>query len=346
MRRGMTRTAVAAIALVAVACGNDREGPTSASRASATTTTSTGTATPTTSRPTVLRGSVSALAGTCPTLTFTLSATKVSTTASTTFAGGACTDLANGTLAAVEGAPQSDGSVMAARVLIERTNAQTPPAAVQGTVASLTGTCPTLMFVVGSTTVTTSSTTSFEGAGCVAIVAGEFVAAEGTRNTDGSIAAAHVVAATATPQPASARGTVAVLSGTCPTLTFTLGMTTVTTTSMTDFGGQGCAAVVNSVEVAVEGTRASDGSITATRVFVAPPAPTRLHGAVSGLTGTCPALTFMVSGTTVSTSSSTEFVGGSCSAVVNGVSVAVDGATTNGTVTARRVVVGQGHSGV
>ncbi len=50
-----------------------------------------------------------------------------------------------------------------------------------------------------------------------------------------------------------------------------------------------------------------------------------LNGTVSNLSGSCPSLTFVVSGTRVVTDSGTRFNLGSCSDVRNGVSVQVDG---------------------
>lgn len=60
-------------------------------------------------------------------------------------------------------------------------------------------------------------------------------------------------------------------------------------------------------------------------------------GTVSGLGGTCPALTFAAAGRSVTTTSSTEFRT-ECSAVHNGLNVEVKGtATGNGPVTATRI---------
>jgi hypothetical protein len=63
-----------------------------------------------------VEGAISAKAGTCPTLTFTVSARSVSTNASTQFKDGACTALVNGTNVEVKGAVQTNGSILAASV--------------------------------------------------------------------------------------------------------------------------------------------------------------------------------------------------------------------------------------
>ena len=63
-----------------------------------------------------------------------------------------------------------------------------------------------------------------------------------------------------------------------------------------------------------------------------------LSGSVSGRTGTCPALTFTVSSTKVTTSSNTQFKDVTCSTVANGMSVEVKGTKqTDGSVAASSV---------
>jgi len=60
-----------------------------------------------------------------------------------------------------------------------------------------------------------------------------------------------------------------------------------------------------------------------------------LRGDVSGLAGTCPAVTFMLDGRTVSTSGSTSFKGGNCAKLKDGEGVSVRGLLTlEGTVNA------------
>ena len=74
-----------------------------------------------------LSGAVSALAGSCPALTFTVGktvgttveTTKVATTATTTFRGITCAAIANATVVEVKGTRQADGSIVATRVSLE-----------------------------------------------------------------------------------------------------------------------------------------------------------------------------------------------------------------------------------
>ncbi len=67
----------------------------------------------------------------------------------------------------------------------------------------------------------------------------------------------------------------------------------------------------------------------------APPPPETVTGAVSSLDGTCPTLTFVVSGRTVHTTSATDFQGGSCNALADGNDVTVEGVEeTDNSITA------------
>jgi hypothetical protein len=63
-----------------------------------------------------LKGTMSAKAGTCPSVTFTVSSTNVATNASTQFKDTACGALTSGDRVEVKGARQSNGTVLATRV--------------------------------------------------------------------------------------------------------------------------------------------------------------------------------------------------------------------------------------
>jgi hypothetical protein len=76
-----------------------------------------------------LTGAVSALAGTCPVATFTVTTaaaagaaattTQVATTATTTFGETTCAAVVNGVIVEVKGTRQADGSIVATRVSLE-----------------------------------------------------------------------------------------------------------------------------------------------------------------------------------------------------------------------------------
>jgi hypothetical protein len=62
------------------------------------------------------------------------------------------------------------------------------------------------------------------------------------------------------------RGTVSNLAGTCPAVSFFLGSTKVITTASTKFEDGGCSTLRNDLRVEVEGSRANDGSLVASKV--------------------------------------------------------------------------------
>jgi len=138
-------------------------------------------------------GLVSGLTGSCPSLTLMVGSTKVTTDASTRFEPGTCTQVANGLQAEAKGTRQSDGSIRATRLELDLENERdNKPAEVEGTVSGLTGTCPSLTLMVGSTKVTTDGSTRFDDGPCSQVANGVKVEATGARQSDGSIRAARL----------------------------------------------------------------------------------------------------------------------------------------------------------
>jgi hypothetical protein len=264
-------------------------------------------------------GMVASLTGTCPALSFVLSGTTVHLSATTRFEGGTCADIKEGVRAGATGTKRPDGSIDAVQVRI----APPPPPSVGGMVASLTGTCPALSFVLSGTTVHLSATTRFEGGTCADIKEGVRAGATGTKRPDGSIDAVQV--RIAPPPPPSVGGMVASLTGTCPALSFVLSGTTVHLSATTRFEGGTCADIKEGVRAGATGTKRPDGSIDAVQVRIAPPPPPSVGGMVSSLTGTCPALSFVLSGTTVHLSATTRFEGGTCADIKEGVRAGATG---------------------
>ncbi len=147
-----------------------------------------------------LNGTISLLAGACPSVAFTVSSTKVATNAATTFDDGACTALRNGDDVEVKGARQADGSVLATRVEQrdeddddDDDDEDEDDDEVKGTVSGAASghACPAFTFSVGSTSVTTSANTRFEDTSCAGVVNGVRVEVKGTR-TGSTIAASKV----------------------------------------------------------------------------------------------------------------------------------------------------------
>jgi Domain of unknown function (DUF5666) len=145
-------------------------------------------------------------------------------------------------------------------------------AELKGTVSAFSGaaTCPAATFMIGTTKVTTSATTVFDDVTCATLANGAIVEVEGAKQADGSILATKVEAEAG---PDEVEGMIFGLAGTgsCPALTFKVGSTlatatTVNTNSSTTFNGVACTALANGARVEVEGTKQADGSITAASV--------------------------------------------------------------------------------
>jgi hypothetical protein len=143
-----------------------------------------------------LEGVISGLspASGCPVVTFTIGATKVTTSASTNFDDVTCATLANNMLVEVDGIRQADGSILATKV-----DAEAGSDDVEGFVFEFSGaaSCPAATFKVGptlslATTVTTTASTTFSGVTCATLANGIRVEVEGTRQANGSITAASV----------------------------------------------------------------------------------------------------------------------------------------------------------
>jgi cyanate lyase len=269
---------------------------------------------------TELSGTVSALSGACPEVTFTLNGTTVHATALTAFPGGACGAVQNGANVEVKGVTQPDGSITALMVHLKAFE-------LEGTVSGLSGTCPVVTFTLNGMTVKTTAQTEFKDGGCSALQNGAKAEVKGLKQPDGSLIALAVGV-----EGAELRGFVLGLSGTCPTVTFTLNGTTVKTTAQTEFKDGGCSALQNGAKAEVEGLKQPDGSVTALVVSVE---AMELEGIVSGISGTCPTSTFTLSGRTVKTTAATEYAKGSCSDIKNGTRLDLKGLKQpDGSVTA------------
>ena len=150
----------------------------------------------------------------------------------------------------------------------------------RGTVSDLTGTCPSLTFMLGTLRVSTSGSTYFKNAACAAVQNGVSVEVNGRPQADGSLLAVLVKSREDSDddddkdededdddgdEEARIEGAVSGLAGTCPVISFTAGTTSVATTSTTRFD-EGCSAVRDGRRVEVRGVRQTDGRIIATRV--------------------------------------------------------------------------------
>ncbi len=267
-------------AVLLAACGGGST-PTPAAPSPASTTTAaidlnvltpTGTRGAGTAAPVV--GIVAGVTGACPDLSFVLSGVTVHVSVRTRFEGGACGDVKEGMRAGAIGASRADGSVDAARVRV----GTPPPPPVAGLVASLSGACPSLTFVLDGVTVQTSSSTVFDGGNCKDLREGMRAAAIGRRTGDKTLDAEHVKFGQRpqepqpprTPQPPADRplvgGVVRSVSGSCPNLTFQIDRTTVHASARTVYEGGTCANVKVDVRAGAMGTMRTDGSLDAEKV--------------------------------------------------------------------------------
>jgi hypothetical protein len=223
-------------------------------------------------------GTVGQSSGACPDLTFVLAGVTIHLSSTTRFESGACSDVKDGVRAGAIGTKNADGSINAVRVKIAP--ALPPLTHVEGTISGLGGTCPALTFTLSGTTVHTTDKTRFEGGTCADVKEGARAGAVGPKAADGSITAEHVKVMTG-PPPASVPtvGTISSTSGTCPVLTFVLSSATTTGTAVTitvrvsdttRFEGGTCADIKAGARVGAMGPKASDGSIDARVVKIAP----------------------------------------------------------------------------
>lgn len=140
----------------------------------------------------------------------------------------------------------------------------------------------------GATTITTTASTTYQVNGAAAslsdIQVGMYVRAEGTAGTNNSFTATRVIANTEKPaQPGRpGRGTggdATAIDGSTITITTPRGTLKIVTSASTTYQVNGVAGSLSDIKVGMfvcaEGTTASDGTITATRVIASDTKPTR-----------------------------------------------------------------------
>lgn len=279
-----------------------------------------------------VEGTIAGKGGTCPSISFTLGSTMVRTNAQTRFSGGACSDAANGLKAEVSGTRQTDGSVTAASVQLERPEVE--PVEIKGPVSGLSGACPSLMFTVASTVVRTSAQTRFSDGTCANVANGKMVEVEGMRQADGSLTAQTVsLEGENENEGVELEGTVSSVN--VQAHTFVVSGKTVMVTAQTEIRHGSTvlqfSSIVMGVRVHVKGTAGASGVVTATMIEVQNDNPTppeevnEVSGTVSGVTAACPSVKFTVKGRLVTTSPLTTYAGGTCGDIKAGATVEVRG---------------------
>jgi hypothetical protein len=185
-------------------------------------------------------------------------------------------DLKNGVRVEVKG-QQRDGFVYAVRIHVNGPDDDTddPPddtsASIHGTLNTMTGTIPTLVLMVDTTTVRTSSSTTVKRRGDFqsldTLRVGQSLHVIGTRRSDASIDARLIeIDDDAEGGEFEIEGSMGGLKGTCPSLTFGVNGFTIVTNGVTTFDGTACSAFKNGDKVKVNGTKQADGSVLATRL--------------------------------------------------------------------------------
>ena len=135
------------------------------------------------------KGVIAGLTGACPSLVFTIGGRTVTTGATTQFKSAGCDGVMNGVTAEVAGVIQPDGTVRATRVDVDKAQVEFEAS---GAVTGLAGTCPSLVFTIGSRTVKTDASTQFKGGACSEVANGDQVEVKGTKQADGSVLATRV----------------------------------------------------------------------------------------------------------------------------------------------------------
>lgn len=143
-----------------------------------------------------LKGAIADLAGVCPSISFAISGSPVATNAATEFEGGACSTLKNGDKVEVKGTRQSNGTVLASKIEKEDGDDDKKSAAgtveLKGALGGLSGTCPSISFIVSGSSVAANGSTKFEGGACSTLKNGDKVEVEGTRQSNGTVLASKI----------------------------------------------------------------------------------------------------------------------------------------------------------
>lgn len=257
-------------------------------------------------------------------------------------------DLAIGQRVHVKGTLAAD-AFSADLITIQNTNTWVP-VNVNGVVDSLDKTAlPLFTFKIGSRQIKGDADTRFFGDGDVllaldALKDGSRVEVKGEQQ-DGYVHALRIhINGLTTPEPpqddsASVEGRLEKITGTKPALTLEItssGVTTVvTTTSSTEVRRRGDVQTLDVLAVGqtvhAVGARMTDKSIVARMLQIkddGPDGPFVIEGALGGLKGACPAITFGVNGYTVRTSGTTKYLpepSATCEDLKSGSKVEVEG---------------------
>lgn len=250
----------------------------------------------------------------------------------------------------------SGSNLLATSIEIQNTNTAIP-VNVNGVIDTLTGSASDFSFKIGSRFIRGDANTQFFGDGSNSdsfddLENGARVEVKGQQR-DGFIYAERIHINNGDDDnddddqdsSASIHGTLTAISGTAPSLTLTVGGTTVRTSSSTEVKRKGdvqtLAALKTGMDLHVVGTRQSDGSLEARKIEIRDDATGgefEIEGSAGGVSGSCPTVTFGVNGYTIRTNASTQFEGITCAALKSGTKVNVQGVSqADNSVLATRV---------
>lgn len=216
---------------------------------------------------------------------------------------------------------------------------------IKGVIATVTGACPAVTFVISQRSVVTNALTTYEHGACAQLAPRAPVDVRAVRQADGTLLAKGVEFEDADDDDPKDRievkGTVASVQGTCPALRVVVGRRTVVTNAATVFRTGTCAQVQPGAGVHFRGTLQPDETVLANRADVrirekedeededSDRNPHHgegpLEGTVSSFRGVCPTVTFNLKGMTVVTDSTTAYTGGTCATLRPNVKVVVTG---------------------
>jgi hypothetical protein len=307
-----------------------------------------------------LEGRIESLPPETPAGALVVAGRTVTTTATTRIEQGGAErtfdDLLIGMRVHVKGTA-SGSTLTATRIVIQNTITSIP-VTINGIIESLSGTADLFEMTVNDRLVKGDALTVFFGNGgrddFSSLKAGLRVEIKGQQR-DGYVYAERLHINHPDPgddddddeqqQSASIHGTLTAMAGTSPTLTLTVGGTTVRTNAGTVVQRRGDVQTLEQLQLGqslhVVGARQSDGSLNARRIQIEDDAvggEMEIEGPAGGVKGTCPALSFGVNGFDVATNGSTSFEGGTCAALKSGTKVKVNGTRqADGSILATRV---------
>ena len=289
-----------------------------------------------------IEGRVESLPPTVPASTFVVAGRPVATTAATEFRLNGATatfaSLAIGQRVHVEGEVIA-GGLTARRVDIQNTNTdiQIP---INGTVQGLIGPSTAFSFTINGRLIKGDALTEFfGGSDFTDLVNGARAEVKGLQR-DGYVYASrihvNVEEDDADEIEASVQGVATSITGGAPALTLVIDGTTVKTSAATTVQRKGddqvLSVLVQGMTLHATGLRQPDGSIAATKIQIKDDAAGGaflMNGSMGGVKGTCPSLTFNVSGYDIVTDAATTFAS-PCSGFTSGTKVTVRGVVQAG----------------